>query len=181
MDISYKEASDIRDRKQETVNNHLTEIKERLGVTEHDYEGVKLALGSGVDIASPEVKDIVTAFKSKSSGKVHCYLVGYENNHKVPWMDTVATDNSPITQSNHCINFGNGLIVDMSNDVGSLFNSDILILKAEGTQLESYVNLAETVYGGDWNYLGNGGYEEMMRIQGEAIARGMAKYPELND
>jgi hypothetical protein len=153
---------------------NINNILEALGIGEIqiiDRNGIKLGVAGHVE---DSVLDILSkAFPDRPQDANNCYDVAEYLQYTQPDFDSISSRvKGHIVNGNHCINFGNRLLVDMSisSYMGKMF--DVLVIALPDVlpaRTDSYTALATKVYGGDWNYLGKAGHDELRKKKQEDI------------
>lgn len=152
----------------------LNEILRQLGVGEVKIvERAGVRVGVAGQVPEAVLEELAGLFPDRPKGVNNCFDVSEYLMDSVSNFDTIMTkEASSIVNGNHCINFGQGLIVDMtiSSYFGDLFDVLAIQLAPNSSHtVDSYIAMANTVYGGDWKYLGKAGHNELRNIQEAAI------------
>jgi len=165
---------------QEKINN-MNKVLEKLDLGDIRVEvrnGVRLGVAGNVP--EPILEQLSGIYFNKPKGVNNCYDVAEYTSLQTGEFNTMdSQEKSLLVGGDHCINFGQRLLVDLDveNYVADAFNILVIPLpEVLGPGIDSYTAFANKLLGGDWKYFGKEGLRKLREIQQEERIKLRAKH-----
>lgn len=156
----------------------LVDLKRRLVAVDAQYAALQVREVGGVRIITlPTVPTATLAvvaelYTKKPLAANNCFQVAeYVIDTHQGWDSIQSKEKGELVNGNHCLNIGDGCLIDLEADAFFLFTSDVLVLPLPTTgpkTLDSYLTLAYIAYGGVWQYMGQAGHEQLHALVASA-------------
>lgn len=171
--------------KEYQLHSKLQWLQQRLAHEYPTYDHLHIREVNTVRIAtttqfySKLLEQLASIYPSRPSQSNACYQIAeYIMDHTASLDSIHSRDSGTIVQGPHCINFGMSCLIDVAAKpyFGSQFDILILPLPNVSSSIEDYLDFANFIYGGNWQYLGKKGHQVMEQIQTEAWKKHRQQY-----